>query len=408
MNDLAAALGHVRDQIAKHRGEAIGEENTKHALIEPVLKALGWDVADLDEVRCEYKLKQGDNPVDYALFVHGNLRLFVEAKALGENLDKWASQIMGYAGVAGVVEWIALTDGNEYRIYNAHAQVPVTQKLFKRAVIASDDPDVPATLLLLSKAQLQGTVIDDLWRQYFVDRQVKAAVEGLAGLEPATDFLRLIHKRVPALSLTDVRQSLGRATLSLDYRGAQSAPIEPLGPKTAPPSPVAPIVGPSGQSQATSESGKEVDRDVVLLGFWTKFLDVAAAQGLVKHGRTATTANWMDNREGPIDWSWTIREHNALAVLYVDGYAVVGNYAYLRRLQDFKTDIEAAYGGPLEWDLVDGRKHQKVMGLVSAGGYRDEERWPAVIEAMLRAMTRLEAACRPYLDRAADAATTAK
>jgi hypothetical protein len=81
-----------RDRIAKFQGQAIGEENTKHALIEPVLRALGWDVEDLDEVRCEYKLKQADNPVDYALFVHGNLRLFVEAKALGENLDKWASQ----------------------------------------------------------------------------------------------------------------------------------------------------------------------------------------------------------------------------------------------------------------------------------------------------------------------------
>ena len=128
MNDLTAALANVRDRIAKHQGQAIGEENTTHALIEPVLRALGWDVEDLDEVRCEYKLKQGDNPVDYALFVHGNLRLFVEAKALGENLDHMAGQIMGYAGVAGVVEWIVLTDGNEYRIYNAHAPVPITQK----------------------------------------------------------------------------------------------------------------------------------------------------------------------------------------------------------------------------------------------------------------------------------------
>jgi hypothetical protein len=236
--DLDVALSSVRERITKFRGQSIGEENTKHALIEPVLRALGWDVEDLDEVRCEYKLKAADNPVDYAFFVHGNLRLFVEAKALGENLDKWASQIMGYAGVAGVVEWIVLTDGNEYRIYNAHAQVPVIQKLFRRVVVASDDQDVQSTLLLLSKAQLQGTVIDDLWRQYFVDRQVKQAVEGLSGIEPASDFLRLIRKRVPALSAADVRQSLGRATLSLDYRAAPPAPVPPIGRRT----PVQPAV----------------------------------------------------------------------------------------------------------------------------------------------------------------------
>jgi hypothetical protein len=88
------------------------------------------------------------------------------------------------------------------------------------------------TLLLLSKAQLQGTVIDDLWRQYFVDRQVRQAVESLSGIEPPTDFLRLIRKRVPALSLSDVRQSLGRATLSLEYRAAQPAPMPPVGHRT--------------------------------------------------------------------------------------------------------------------------------------------------------------------------------
>jgi Restriction Enzyme Adenine Methylase Associated len=118
--------------------------------------------------------------------------------------------------------------------------VPVNQKLFKRVVLAADEPDALSTLLLLSKAQLQGTVIDDLWRQYFVDRQVKQAVESLSGIEPSTDLVRLIRKRIPTLSLTDVRQSLGRATLSLDYRAAQPAPIPPAGHRT----PVQPTPGP--------------------------------------------------------------------------------------------------------------------------------------------------------------------
>ena len=58
--------------------------------------------------------------------------LFVEAKALGGNLNdrRWANQIMGYAAVAGV-EWVVLTNGDEYRIYNSHATVPVEQKVFR-------------------------------------------------------------------------------------------------------------------------------------------------------------------------------------------------------------------------------------------------------------------------------------
>ncbi|MET0236812.1 MAG: hypothetical protein ABW224_19340 [Kibdelosporangium sp.] len=44
-------------------------------------------------------------------------RLFIEAKGLGENLDdpRWANQTISYAAVAGV-EWVALTDGAEWRI----------------------------------------------------------------------------------------------------------------------------------------------------------------------------------------------------------------------------------------------------------------------------------------------------
>lgn len=227
------ALSNVRARIAKFGGQTIGEENTKHALIEPVLRALGWDVEDLDEVRCEYKLKQADNPVDYALFVHGGLRLLVEAKALGENLSKYAHQIMGYAGVAGIVEWIVLTDGNEYRIYNAYAPVPIDQKLFKRVAVASDEPGLVETLELLSKPQLQGTMIDDLWRAYYVDRQVKKAVEDLFGLEAPVDFVNLVRKRVPPLSSTDVRQSLGRATLSLDYPAMKLTPTVAAGAKVS-------------------------------------------------------------------------------------------------------------------------------------------------------------------------------
>jgi hypothetical protein len=254
MNDLATALIQVRDRIAKHRGPGIGEENTKHALIEPVLRALGWDLEDLDEVRCEFKLKQADNPVDYALFVHGNLRLFVEAKALSENLDKWANQVMGYAGVAGIVEWIVLTNGNEYRIYNAHAPVPVNQKLFKRVVLADDEPDTISTLLLLSKAQLQGTVIDALWSQHFVDRQVKQAVEGLSGIVPSADLVRLVRKLAPTLSLADVRQSLGRATLSLVYQAAQPAPVLPPAQKTPASSTAAPAAAAPQQAASPDKT----------------------------------------------------------------------------------------------------------------------------------------------------------
>jgi hypothetical protein len=218
MNGLEATLRSVHERIERYRGQSIGEQNTKNVLIEPVLRALGWDVEDLDEVRREFRRKSADNPVDYTLFLLRTPRLFVEAKALGENLsdDKWAKQIMGYASVTGV-EWVVLTDGNEYRIYNSHAVVPVEEKLFRRVVVASDQSGVADTLALLSKGQLQENQIEVLWRADFVDRQVKASIESFFGPDVPTDFVRLIRKRVPGLPVSDVRASLGRIRVTLDY-----------------------------------------------------------------------------------------------------------------------------------------------------------------------------------------------
>lgn len=46
MSDLEVALATVRDRIAKYQRQGIGEQDTKAALIVPLLRTLGWDVDD--------------------------------------------------------------------------------------------------------------------------------------------------------------------------------------------------------------------------------------------------------------------------------------------------------------------------------------------------------------------------
>jgi hypothetical protein len=144
VDDLAETLDLLRERIARLRESgSVNEQNTKATLIEPLLRALGWDVEDIDVVQREFRPRSRDRPVDYALLVRRMPRLFVEAKPLGADLNdrRWASQIMGYATVAGV-EWVVLTDGCEYRIYNAHAAVPMDEKLFRTVDVEKADPDV--------------------------------------------------------------------------------------------------------------------------------------------------------------------------------------------------------------------------------------------------------------------------
>src|SRR5664280_959291 len=216
--DLEVALATVGDRIGKYQPQSIGEQDTKAALIVPVLRALGWDTEDLEDVKLEYKRLTSDNPVDYALFLLREPRLFIEAKALGVHIDdhKWTSQILAYATVAGV-EWVALTDGNEWRIYNSHATVPVEQKLFRTVRVADPDPRPGETLRLLAKAQMADHLLTALWKSDFVDRQVKDALVGLFGPEPDPALVRLIRGKAGALGPADVRSSLARLRTTFDF-----------------------------------------------------------------------------------------------------------------------------------------------------------------------------------------------
>lgn len=220
MNELQTSVAAVKAKIEKYRSKGIGEQDTKAGLIQPILRALGWDVEDPDEVAREFKLRRQDKPVDYALLLLRNPCLFMEAKGLGKNLNdrKWANQIAGYATQSGV-EWVVLTDGDEYRIYNSHAPVPLEEKLFRTIRISDDDESAVKTLALLSKERMREKRIDSFWNAHFVDRKVRAAVEALFATDPEPDpsVVRLISKRVDKLSAGSVKASLRRVRIQFDF-----------------------------------------------------------------------------------------------------------------------------------------------------------------------------------------------
>src|SRR5215211_3300976 len=218
---LTSVLPKLRKRIKKiqNRNENIGEQNTKAALIDPLLAALGWEVEDIDEVSREYRRKPQDNPVDYALFMLRSPRLFVEAKGLEKDLNdrRWISQILGYATVVGV-EWCVLTNGDEYRLYNAHAPVDVEQKLF-RVVRISDtarEEYTLDTLELLSKEKMGDNLLNVLWKAHFIDRHVSRALGELLQNDDAS-LIRSIRKRTPELTPSEIRESLKRADIRIDF-----------------------------------------------------------------------------------------------------------------------------------------------------------------------------------------------
>ena len=228
------------DDFRSHHTQ-LGEENTKAALIEPVLKALGWDTSNPDEVHHEYRRLSNDNPVDYALLLLRTPRLFLEAKDLWANLadPKWSIQFISYATAAGV-QWVVLTNGAEWRVYNAHAPVPIEQKLFRTVRIDEDLDSAYSVLELLSKDNMRELRIEELWKGFFIDRKVHAALTKLfSGSEPAKEIVSAVRHRDPDLKLSEIRESLARVRVVFDFPAPFVAP-GPISPAKHKPAAVIP------------------------------------------------------------------------------------------------------------------------------------------------------------------------
>jgi predicted type IV restriction endonuclease len=214
IRDLAERARKLREQYSD---PGLGEENTKASLIDPMLEALGWDIRNPDEVFREFRPNPRDNPVDYCLRLMRNTRLLIEAKGLGEDLKdrRWIAQILGYATMAGA-EWCVLTDGDQYRLYNATAAVDADGKLFRQIHLASSQEDEAAGVLsLISRGNMEENRLSVLWSAYFVDRRVKQALRFMLD---STDrkLVRLIRNHTPDLAPKEVIESLRRLVIQIE------------------------------------------------------------------------------------------------------------------------------------------------------------------------------------------------
>jgi hypothetical protein len=307
---IAAALQQIADRIPRFRGQSgrVSEQDTKRVLITPAIAALGWDTLDIEEVRNEYRHNTADNPVDYALFLNRSPVLFVEAKPLGHSLDdrKWVLQTINYANAAGV-DWCALTNGSEWRIYKVHAQVEADRKLFAAVSIDRTEAldEAARVLCLLSRENMRARAIDELWQAWHVDSQVHAALEQTLQDDA---FAKLLVKRVPHLALADIRKSLRRAHISISYPS-----IFGDCPPTTAGAPAAP--GPTAGTHGAVQLAPAVETATPASGD-------GGAQDPKPRKRLQTTQDLVELGRLPVGTTLTIRGRENSAARVLDGRQV--------------------------------------------------------------------------------------
>ena len=126
LDSLLKLVETLRERIDEH-GDALrqSEAMTRYALIDPMLRELGWNTDDPALVVPEYK--SGSGSADYALIENDRPLMMVEAKKLGTQLQDAVGQGIQYCLMEGT-SYFALTDGNRWEIYRIQGGVPIADQ----------------------------------------------------------------------------------------------------------------------------------------------------------------------------------------------------------------------------------------------------------------------------------------
>lgn len=204
VRELLEAVERVRERIERHGSKLSQNEMlTRYALVDPILRALGWDTEDPEQVVPEFQTEVG-RP-DYILHC-ADLRIGVEAKRLGADektfeqaylraLPLWQSREIRYYAITDGDHWI-LWDISKPRTQNPEPIVDIR--------LSRDNPGDAARQLLA------------LWRPAMPEVKVGAPLV-------ATGERESEERRKPEIRVeTQLEQSLQR--LKEQMRPGQSPP----------------------------------------------------------------------------------------------------------------------------------------------------------------------------------------
>ena len=137
LNELVQVIETLKARIGAHRASLQASEAlTRLALIQPVLRTLGWDTEDPSLVLPEYPVSRGY--ADYVLLkADGKPAAVIEAKKLGEPLRNHRDQMVNYANSSGI-PYACLTDGDHWELYEVFVAKHIDERRILQVSIAED------------------------------------------------------------------------------------------------------------------------------------------------------------------------------------------------------------------------------------------------------------------------------
>ena len=234
----AARINKVRDD---HPDIGTSEAQTKASLIQPLLRCLGYDVADPEQVRLEVPTEIGGK-IDYELTGHAGMKIAVEAKKADAKLSaKETNQLRSYFHFSPAAAGI-LTNGIDYWLFTDSRKTNVLDpEPYRKVDVRNLSNNDIQHLESLARENVDEGVIRKQARMERIRTQVDRIIEQELR-SPSQEFLRLVGKKVGVKPLTKPNVELLRPLVTEAIRRTFPTPSQP--PHPSPPSPPTSDSGP--------------------------------------------------------------------------------------------------------------------------------------------------------------------
>ena len=152
----------------------------------------------------------------------------------------------------------------------------------------------------------------------------------------------------------------------------------------------------SRERDARRRKGGSADRN---LRFWSTLLAKANRVIPLHQNVSPSTGNWIAASAHGTYYTYAFAHGVCRVELYLTKPDAAENKAIFDDLLKHKSEIEKAFGGPLDWQRMNDRAACRIAAEINAGVVHDESTWDRLQTAMVEGMKRLEAALRPYAQK---------
>ena len=395
LETLTSTITDLKQGIAA--GSFRSEAEISRGVVSRILHELAWPVFDVHVVTPEFRI--GTRKADYALcHPPGKPSVLLEVKDLGKADGKGEKQLFEYCFHQGVPIAV-LTDGRSWSFFFPAGQGSYQERRFALVDLVGDDPADSAKTLsdyLLAHDVQSGEARNRAQRDYEAARQKKEAASKYVSVwrkllsGPESLLLDLFREEVE--QVTGVRPDRAGAAEFIRAQAPIAAEL-PARPRAA--------TGAKRKLAPETRTKQMSASELLRYRFFQGLLEHAKARTQLHANISPSKDTWVSagaGRSGVV-FTYVVAVGSARVELSIANADADKNQRYFEALFRKREVIESAFGSPLDWQPLHGRKACRIRKTYTTGGYRDEDVWEAVYEELAVAMAKLESALKPHIER---------